>query len=356
MYLRSDSTLIVFAAGFLLAVCSLSSMAQQIASGAGTATFVSIAPVANSPTAIPDAPTPQVELAAAVDPQAGQALNTQQPSADSGQPQNPAASSSSSQQPAPAPGLAAPDPGGAFKNGATQSSSQNSAQETQHEKAAEQIKEQEHQRVVGIVPMFNTTYHWDAVSLTARQKMGLALHAAVDPFQFGAAFLVAGYHEALDDDTGFGWGVEGLGKRAGAAYLDAFDGAIIGNGILPIAFRQDPRYFRMGHGSAGHRILYSLATNVIARHDNTGKWEPNYSNVGGNIIAGAISNLYYPSSNTGFGHTISTGFIVTAEGGIGSLFQEFWPDISRRVLHKDPTHGLDAQAASQDYGKSSAPK
>ena len=38
--------------------------------------------------------------------------------------------------------------------------------------------------------------------------------------------------------------------------------------------------------------------------------------------------------------------IVTAEGAIGSLFQEFWPDISRKLLHRDPTHGLDAQQAT----------
>ncbi|MGD0731251.1 MAG: hypothetical protein ABR956_08300, partial [Terracidiphilus sp.] len=74
---------------------------------------------------------------------------------------------------------------------------------------------------------------------------------------------------------------------------------------------------------------------------------PNYSNVGGNIIGGAISNLYYPPSDSGFGLAISNGLIVTAEGGIGSVFDEFWPDISRKLLHKDPTHGLDAEARAQ---------
>jgi len=205
---------------------------------------------------------------------------------------------------------------------------------------------------VGVVPAFNTSYRWNAASMTAGQKMGLALRSMTDPFQFAAAFLVAGYHEALDDDPGFGWGPEGYFKRSGAAYLDAFDGDIIGNGILPILFHQDPRYFRMGHGTKTHRLLYALATNVICRHDNTGKWEPNYSNVGGNIIAGALSNLYYPkASRSGVGLTFSNGLVVTAEGGLGSIFEEFWPDISRKVLHRDPTHGLDAQQAAEDQEK-----
>ena len=211
------------------------------------------------------------------------------------------------------------------------------------------MKEQETQRVVGVVPQFNISYRNDAVSMTASQKIRLSFRSAIDPVNlFAIPFLVAGYHEALDDDPGFGWGIKGFGKRSGAAYLDAFDGNIIGNGILPAILHQDPRYFRMGHGTITHRLLYSLATSVICKHDNTGKWEPNYSNVGGNIISGAISNLYYPSKDTGAGLAISNGFIVTAEGGIGSIFDEFWPDISRKFLHRDPTHGLDAQARAMD--------
>ena len=42
----------------------------------------------------------------------------------------------------------------------------------------------------------------------------------------------------------------------------------------------------------------------------------------------------------------------------GSMFDEFWPDISRKFLHKDPTHGLDAQvranAAAQKQAQQNA--
>ena len=123
---------------------------------------------------------------------------------------------------------------------------------------------------------------------------------------------------------------------------------MIGNGFLPALLHQDPRYFRLGHGSFHHRLFYAIATSFICKHDNTGKWEPNYSNVGGNIIAGAISNLYYPSQTAGLGQTIDNGLIVTTEGTFGGVLQEFWPDISRKFFHKDPTHGLDAQARAAD--------
>jgi len=291
--------------------------------------------------ALPEAPTPQIDLAA-VDPQSAPSQNSQQPAPESA----PAPSSSSSNQPS-----------GGLQGSSSSQQSGSSAQapvppptpqESQREKAAEQIKEQEKQRVVGILPSFNVTYRSDAVSMTANQKISLAFRSAIDPYQFGIAFIVAGLSEAQDNGTGFGWGPEGYFKRSGAAYLDAFDGAMIGNGFLPALLHQDPRYFRLGHGTFKHRFFYAVATSYICKHDNTGKWEPNYSNVGGNIIAGAISNLYYPSQTAGLGQTIDNGLIVTGEGTFGGVLQEFWPDISRKLFHKDPTHGLDAQARAAD--------
>jgi hypothetical protein len=291
--------------------------------------------------AIPDAPTPQVDLAV-VDPESATSQSAQQPAAGSGPtpdssagaPENSSSQSSSSSQQS--------------SSSAPPSTPPPTPQESQREKAAEQIKEQEKQRVVGILPSFNVTYRSDAASMTASQKIGLAFRSAIDPYQFGIAFVVAGFSEAQDNGTGFGWGPEGYFKRSGAAYLDAFDGAMIGNGFLPALLHQDPRYFRLGHGTFKHRFFYAVATSFICKHDNTGKWEPNYSNVGGNIIAGAISNLYYPSQTAGLGQTIDNGIIVTGEGTFGGVLQEFWPDMSRKLFHKDPTHGLDAQARAAD--------
>ena len=275
---------------------------------------------------LPDAPVPEFTLASATPAQ------------------------QSAQQPAPASATPAQD-----SSSSPAPSAQPDTEKSQHDKAEEQIKEQEQQRIVGILPSFNVSYRSDAVSLTAKQKLSLAFRSSVDPVAFAVAGVAAGYHEVVDDDPGFGWGAEGYGKRWGAAYLDSFDGAMIGNGILPSILHQDPRYFRLGHGTTSHRLLYALATNVICKHDNTGKWEPSYSNILGNIAAGGISNLYYPSDGSGIGQTFSNGFIVTAEGGIGSVFQEFWPDVSRKLFHRDPTHGLDAQNRAADKATQQAP-
>ncbi len=308
----------------MLAAISFSLQAQEPQSL--PAVTVSSATAAES---VPDAPTPQLEVAAAQAPQAGTAPGAQAPA-----------------------GSAPPAAGGAQSSSSAQGTDPPSGvQQTQHQEAEQQLKAEEKQRILGVVPTFNTTYIWNAAPLSPGQKFNLALHSSVDPFAFAAAFLVAGYHEAFNQDPGFGWGIEGFGKRAGAAFLDEFDGEMIGNAFLPIVLRQDPRFFRLGHGAFRHRLFYAVATSFICRGDKSGKWEPNYSNVGGNIIAGAISNLYYPAQNSGWGQTFSNGLIVTAEGTAGGVFQEFWPDISRKVLHRDPTRGADALARAEDKAK-----
>jgi hypothetical protein len=263
----------------------------------------------------------------------------------------------------------APVPWDAVVNGAEQSNvGQSSAQdkpsapaspqkpdsEDQRQKARQQVKEQESQRILWIFPAFNTTYRSDAVSLTSKEKMGLAFRSAVDPAAFAGPFVVAGLSE-LNGNAGFGWGPEGYFKRAGAAYLDAFNGKMIGKGILPSLLRQDPRYFRRGYGSTTRRLLYASGSVVICKHDVSGKWEPNYSNVGGNIMAGMISILYYPQTGeSGIQKSFVNGLIVTAQGVAGVMFQEFWPDLARKFLHKDPTRGLDAQREAEEAAKKGA--
>ena len=203
---------------------------------------------------------------------------------------------------------------------------------SRQEQAAMQLNQEEHQRILGVVPNFNTTDNQDAAPLSARQKFRLALRSAVDPFTFVAVAADAGISQAKNDFPGYGQGAAGYGKRFGASYADSFDGTLWGNAIFPALLHQDPRYFRKGRGSFTRRLLYAVSTTVWARNDN-GTWGPNYANVAGSIVAGGISNLYYPASDRGVGLTFQRAFTVTAGGALGAIGVEFWPDVSRRLFH-----------------------
>jgi hypothetical protein len=66
----------------------------------------------------------------------------------------------------------------------------------------------------------------------------------------------------------------------------------------------------------------------------------------GNLISGGISNAYYPATDRGLGLTLQNAFTVTAEGAIGSIFIEFWPDISRHLFHRHQAQTGAKDAAS----------
>jgi hypothetical protein len=203
---------------------------------------------------------------------------------------------------------------------------------SQHEKAKEELKEEEHQRILGIVPNFNTTNVQNAAPLSAGQKFQLSLHSAIDPFEFVAAALDAGLSQWRKDFPGYGLGGQGYAKRFGAAYTDQFSGAILGNAVFPSLFHQDPRYFRKGEGTVKQRALHAVASTFWTKNDN-GTWGPNYSNVLGNLAAGGLSNLYYPATDRGVALTFERAATVTAEGALGAIFVEFWPDINHKVFH-----------------------
>jgi hypothetical protein len=197
-----------------------------------------------------------------------------------------------------------------------------------------QVKDEERQRVLGVIPNFYVTYDPHPVSLTAKQKFELAWKTTVDPVTFGIVGAIAGVQQAQNTFSGYGQGAQGYGKRLGAAYADLAAGTFIGSAVLPSILKQDPRYFYKGTGSKRSRILYAIANSVICRGDN-GRWQPNYSNILGNLAAGGISNLYYPSQNRGAALTFENAAIGVGATGAANLVEEF---LMRKLTPNLPKH------------------
>ncbi|WP_263416402.1 hypothetical protein [Terriglobus albidus] len=203
----------------------------------------------------------------------------------------------------------------------------------QQEQAAREVKEEEKQRIGGVLPNFNVVLNGHAAPISTSQKFNLAFHSITDPATIGLAVVAGGYGEYSDNHTGYGHGPAGYFKRFGAAYADNANGTLIGNAILPSLLHQDPRYYRKGDGSIASRIVYSALTTFICHGDN-GRRQFNVSNVLGNFIAGGISNAYYPSDERGAALTIENASIVTVEGMIGAQLLEFSPDLTAYFQRK----------------------
>ena len=188
--------------------------------------------------------------------------------------------------------------------------------------AEEQIKEQEKQRVFGIIPNFYVTYEADPAPLNAKQKMKLAWHSNLDPLTIAGVGFVAGIEQAQDAFSGYGQGAAGYGKRFGASYADVAISTFLGGAVLPAVFKQDPRYFYQGTGSGRSRLWHAVKSSFMCRGDNK-RWTLNYSNIGGALATGGISNLYYPKTDRGVALTFETAFIRIGESAGANIFQEF---------------------------------
>ncbi len=222
----------------------------------------------------------------------------------------------------------------------------------QKETSQQELQREEHQRIMGVLPTFNVTDNKDAAPMTAKEKFQLFFKSTTDPWVFFLAAADAGISQAKGDFPEYGQGIEGYAKRFGASYTDTFDGNLWGNAILTSLLHEDPRYYRKGQGSFSSRFLWAASTTVWCKRDS-GSWGPNYANVIGNFIGGAISNIYYPDSQRGVGLTLTRGATVTAEGTIGAELIEFWPDIERHYMRKRAEKAA-RKEAQQDAQRSGA--
>jgi hypothetical protein len=167
------------------------------------------------------------------------------------------------------------------------------------EVAAQQLKVEEQQRVLGFIPNIYVVYDPHPEPLSTKMKFHLAYKGLTHPTFFTFEALWAGVEQA-DDHPDYRLGARGYGERFGANLASGTSEALFGNAILPSLLHQDPRYFYRGSGTKGSRAWHAVIAPFVCQGDN-GKTQPNYSQWGGSLISASLANTYYPDSNRGAG-------------------------------------------------------
>jgi hypothetical protein len=194
-------------------------------------------------------------------------------------------------------------------------------------------------RILGIVPNFR------AVSVdthlppeTPKEKF---LGFAQDSFDYSSFIwigLLAGVSQANNSTAAFGQGAAGFGRYYWHSFADQVNENLWVEFLLPVAARQDPRYYTLGRRSAsGHngpvkRAGYAVSRLFITRKDSGGNTF-NVSEIGGSGAAAAISNLYYPSPERTWTKTYQRWILNASLDGMTNVFREFWPDINHAIFH-----------------------
>jgi hypothetical protein len=194
-------------------------------------------------------------------------------------------------------------------------------------------------RILGIIPNFR------AVSVdthlppqTPKEKF---VGFAKDSFDYSSFIWIgalAGVSQLKNSTPEFGQGAAGFGRYYWHSFADQANENLWVEFLLPVATRQDPRYYTLGRRTAnGHngpfkRAGYAVSRLFITRTDS-GENTFNVSEVGGAGAAAAISNLYYPSPERTWTKTYQRWLLNASLDGMTVVFREFWPDINHAIFH-----------------------
>ncbi len=164
--------------------------------------------------------------------------------------------------------------------------------------------------------------------LTAQDKFQHFLHCAYSPYTFFGAAYDGTYAQAVGDPWEYGGGMEGWGKRFGAAVAGAETRRFFGTFLFPTVLHQDPRYFAMYQGSKRKRALNALRRVIITRSDD-GRQTVNTSGLLTIAFTEALATAWVPEGQRSPGRTFNRMAGALQGDATSYLLREFTPDLQR---------------------------
>jgi hypothetical protein len=162
------------------------------------------------------------------------------------------------------------------------------------------------------------------------QKLKLAGHDVIDPFNLLTIGGLAAIDVAANSHSAYGPGMLGFGKDAGVTMTQDMTGEFFGTFLICTVMHEDPHYHRMPQASIPVRIGHVLAQVLVTQSDS-GRPMFNFEDTLGYVIDDKISSLYVPGLHSNARATAARVSIGVATAPIGNIVTEFLPDIAKRI-------------------------
>lgn len=189
-------------------------------------------------------------------------------------------------------------------------------------------------RIFGVLPNYKNVEKMTAYQpISTRTKFMIASKDSVDWPEFFVAGALSGLNQLSGQNPEWGQGVKGYAKRYGASLADQTVSNFLTEAILPSALHHDPRYFRLGQGSAAHRILHAVSWVVISKSDRNHN-TLNISELLGSGASAAVGTLYYPAEERTAGSVRDRFITQVSFDAVSSILKEYWPDIRQMLARK----------------------
>ena len=188
-------------------------------------------------------------------------------------------------------------------------------------------------RILGIIPNYRAvSANTQLPPLNFKGELWLATQDTFDYSNFIFVGALAGIDMAGKSQPTFGQGAEGFGKYYWHAFVDGGIENYMTEAVVPLATKEDPRYYTMGKGGFFKRTGYAVTRLFITRA-NSGKSTFNLSEVVGAGAAAGIGNAYYPAQNNQWVKTYQRWGTQVGLDGAFNVLKEFWPDVNQAIFH-----------------------
>jgi hypothetical protein len=140
---------------------------------------------------------------------------------------------------------------------------------------------------------------------------------------------------AASTDTGFNWPSEwqqtwrGFGKRYAEREADVAISNTLEAGLGAL-HGEDPRYIPSGRRGIWPRARYAMKTAFLAQRRD-GRLAPAWGRYAGNVVNNLIENTWLPPGATTTGQTVSRSVLGMIGRLGGNAWDEFWPDVRKRL-------------------------
>ncbi len=192
---------------------------------------------------------------------------------------------------------------------------------------------QQTRRILGIIPNFRSvSVDQKLPPLSANEKFKLMAEDSFDYSDFIYVGILAGIAQAETSYPEFHSGAPAYARYYWHNLADTVDGNLMTEYLFPVATKEDPRYYTLGHGGFFKRSGYSISRLFVTRTDSGGM-APNFSEIVGNGSAAGISILYYPCPERTWTKTGQRWVAQVGLDGFSDLIKEFWPDLNSKFFH-----------------------
>jgi hypothetical protein len=199
----------------------------------------------------------------------------------------------------------------------------------------EDAQGQQTKRMLWVIPNFGAvSANQQLPPLSTREKFALAAKDSLTDYSsYTWTGILAGQAMILNSVPEFGHGMKGYGRYYWHTFVDGVSGGFFTEAIVPAITHEDPRYYTLGQGGFFRRTGYAISRAFVGKTDS-GSTKFNWSEVGGNALAAGLSNAYYPAEERGLTQTAGNFGTQMESAILNHIFQEFWPDIRRKVLRR----------------------